>query len=108
MGIPCSPPPLDPSRRWPISSHTSVWTPRPRRGVSNCRCSEADKVRGNVTGTMRGGASVNATTTPADDVNALAGRFWDGLLDRSPLLATMLGYEACDDRLDDPGPGGRD
>jgi len=51
---------------------------------------------------------VSETTTPADDVNALAGRFWDGLLDRSPITATMLGYERGDDRLDDPGPGGRD
>jgi uncharacterized protein (DUF885 family) len=38
----------------------------------------------------------------------LADRFWDGLLDLSPITATMLGYERGADRLDDPGPAGRD
>ena len=43
----------------------------------------------------------------ADAVNALADRFWDGILDLSPLTATVLGYEKGMDRLDDPGPEGR-
>ena len=43
----------------------------------------------------------------ADAVNALADRFWDGLLDLSPVMATVLGYEKGRDRLDDPGPEGR-
>ncbi|MGA2513493.1 MAG: DUF885 domain-containing protein [Candidatus Limnocylindrales bacterium] len=43
----------------------------------------------------------------ADAVNALADRFWDGLLDLSPITATVLGYEKGMDRLDDPGPEGR-
>lgn len=45
--------------------------------------------------------------TAAAAVNALADRFWDGLLDLSPISATVLGYEQGDDRLDDPGPEGR-
>jgi uncharacterized protein (DUF885 family) len=44
----------------------------------------------------------------ADAVNALADRFWNGLLDLSPITATMLGYPNGMDRLDDPGPEGRD
>ena len=44
----------------------------------------------------------------ADAVNALAERFWNGLLELSPITATVLGYDDYDDRLDDPGPEGRD
>ncbi len=44
----------------------------------------------------------------ADAVNALADRFWDGILDLSPITATVLGYEQGRDRLDDPGPAGRE
>ncbi len=43
----------------------------------------------------------------ADAVNALADRFWNGILDLSPTTATLLGYEQGMDRLDDPGPDGR-
>jgi uncharacterized protein (DUF885 family) len=43
----------------------------------------------------------------AGAVNALSDRFWDGILDLSPVTATVLGYEKCMDRLDDPGPDGR-
>jgi uncharacterized protein (DUF885 family) len=41
-------------------------------------------------------------------VNELADRFWNGLLDLSPISATILGYGQGADRLDDPGPEGRD
>ena len=51
---------------------------------------------------------MSEVSTLADDVNALADRFWNGILDLSPLTATMLGYDQGDDRLDDPGPAGRD
>ena len=44
----------------------------------------------------------------ADAVNSLSTRFWDGLLDVSPVTATLLGYEQGMDRLDDPGPAGRE
>jgi uncharacterized protein (DUF885 family) len=47
------------------------------------------------------------TLSPADAVNGLADRFWDGFLGLSPITATMLGYEQGMDRLDDPGPAGR-
>ena len=47
-------------------------------------------------------------TNAADATNALADRFWDGLLDLSPITATVLGYPQGMDRLDDPGPEGRD
>ena len=50
---------------------------------------------------------MSEASTLADAVNALADRFWDGLLDLSPITATMLGYERGADRLDDPGPAGR-
>ena len=46
--------------------------------------------------------------TGAGAVNALADRFWDGILDLSPITATMLGYQQGDDRLDDPSAAGRD
>ena len=44
----------------------------------------------------------------ADAVNALAERFWNGALELSPITATLLGFDQNDDRLDDPGPDGRD
>ncbi len=48
------------------------------------------------------------TSTSADAVNTLSDRFWEGFLDLSPISATLLGYERGADRLDDPGPSGRD
>jgi len=51
---------------------------------------------------------VSEISQAADAVNALAERFWNGLLDLSPITATVLGYEQDQDRLDDPGPEGRD
>ena len=47
-------------------------------------------------------------SNPVDVVNALSDRFWDGVLDLSPVTATILGYEQGFDRLDDPGPEGRE
>jgi uncharacterized protein (DUF885 family) len=44
----------------------------------------------------------------AEAVNALSDRFWEGILDLSPTMATVLGYPQGMDRLDDPGPAGRD
>ena len=49
-----------------------------------------------------------ANGTAADAVIALSERFWEGILDLSPITATVLGYEQGADRLDDPGPAGRD
>ena len=46
--------------------------------------------------------------TAVESVNALSDRFWEGILDLSPINATVLGYEQGADRLDDPGPAGRD
>ena len=43
----------------------------------------------------------------ADAVNALSDRFWDGIIELSPINATILGYENGLDKLDDPGPDGR-
>jgi uncharacterized protein (DUF885 family) len=51
---------------------------------------------------------VGDVSTAADAVNALSDRFWNGILDLSPITATLLGYEQGRDRLDDPGPVGRD
>ncbi len=47
-------------------------------------------------------------TNAAEAANQLADRFWDGLLDLSPTTATVLGYPQGSDRLDDPGPAGRE
>ena len=55
-----------------------------------------------------GEAPAGEVTNAADATNALADSFWNGLLDLSPITATMLGYEQGMDRLDDPGPEGRD
>ena len=44
----------------------------------------------------------------ADDGAAeLIERYWEGLLEAEPLLGTAIGDERYDDRLPDPGPGGR-
>ncbi len=44
---------------------------------------------------------------PETAVNALADRFWEGLLRESPTTATVYGDERYSDLLDDPGPAGR-
>ena len=46
-------------------------------------------------------------TDPNAAVNELADRFWDGVLERDPLSATILGDDRWDDRLPDLGPEGR-
>ena len=40
-------------------------------------------------------------------VNALADRFWEGILELNPTTATMYGDPRYADRLEDPGPEGR-
>jgi uncharacterized protein (DUF885 family) len=45
--------------------------------------------------------------TESDIARALADRFWDQLLEDSPLLGTMVGDERYDDRLPDLGDEGR-
>ena len=44
---------------------------------------------------------------PNAAVNDLADRFWDGVLERDPLWATVLGDERFNDRWPDLGPDGR-
>ena len=44
---------------------------------------------------------------PNAAVNQLADRFWDGVLERDPLYATILGDERFNDRWPDLGPDGR-
>jgi uncharacterized protein (DUF885 family) len=51
---------------------------------------------------------VNPELDPARAIDDLADGFWNGVLDLSPITATVLGYEQGADRLDDPGPDGRD
>jgi uncharacterized protein (DUF885 family) len=46
-------------------------------------------------------------TDPNHAVNELADRFWDGVLERDPLSATILGDDRFDDRLPDLGEAGR-
>ncbi|MEO8510884.1 MAG: DUF885 domain-containing protein [Chloroflexota bacterium] len=45
---------------------------------------------------------------PNAAVTDLADRFWEGVLERDPLYATLLGDERYDDQLPDLGPAGRD
>ncbi len=45
---------------------------------------------------------------PNDAVNQLADRFWEGVLQRDPVQATILGDDRYDDRLADIGPEGRE
>ncbi len=44
---------------------------------------------------------------PNTAVNELADRFWEGVLERDPLYATVLGDERYNDRWPDLGPEGR-
>ncbi len=49
-------------------------------------------------------------TSPDTDltpVNALADRFWEGVLELNPTTATFYGDDRYADRLEDPGPEGR-
>jgi uncharacterized protein (DUF885 family) len=41
------------------------------------------------------------------DVNVLADRFWESILELNPTTATQYGDERWSDRLEDPGPAGR-
>jgi len=43
----------------------------------------------------------------AAEVDALAERFWESVLELSPTMATVYGDERYADRLEDPGPEGR-
>jgi uncharacterized protein (DUF885 family) len=45
--------------------------------------------------------------TPNDQVRGLVDRYWQGFLERQPLMGTYIGDERFDDRLPDPGPDGR-
>jgi uncharacterized protein (DUF885 family) len=51
---------------------------------------------------------VSVATDPNVAVNDLADRFFDGVLERDPVFATVLGDERWDDRLPDLGPNGRE
>jgi uncharacterized protein (DUF885 family) len=50
---------------------------------------------------------VSVAADPNAAVNDLADRFWDGVLERNPLTATIYGDERFDDRLPDLGAEGR-
>ena len=51
--------------------------------------------------------SVPAALDPNAAVNDLADRFWEGILERDPMWATILGDERYNDRWPDLGPDGR-
>jgi uncharacterized protein (DUF885 family) len=53
-------------------------------------------------------SSARPVTDPNAAVAALADRFWEGVLERDPFTATLLGDDRYDDRLPDLGPRGRD
>ena len=50
---------------------------------------------------------MSIATDPNAAVNDLADRFWDGVLERDPLWACVLGDERYNDRWPDLGPDGR-
>jgi uncharacterized protein (DUF885 family) len=50
---------------------------------------------------------MTAVTDRNQAINQLADRYWDGVLERSPVSATVLGDDRFDDRLPDLGPVGR-
>jgi len=50
---------------------------------------------------------VSVVADPNAAVNDLADRFWDGILERDPMWATVLGDERFNDRWPDLGPDGR-
>jgi uncharacterized protein (DUF885 family) len=50
---------------------------------------------------------VSVVLDPNAAVNDLADRFWDGVLEREPTWATLLGDERFNDRWPDVGPDGR-
>jgi uncharacterized protein (DUF885 family) len=50
---------------------------------------------------------VSVAADPNAAVNDLADRFWDGVLERDPTWATLLGDDRYDDRWPDFGPDGR-
>ena len=50
---------------------------------------------------------MSVVADPNATVNDLADRFWDGVLERDPLWATILGDERFNDRWPDLGAGGR-
>jgi len=50
---------------------------------------------------------VSVALDPNAAVNDLADRFWEGLLERDPVWATVLGDERYNDRWPDLGAGGR-
>ena len=47
-------------------------------------------------------------TTTRATVNDIATRFWEGFLERQPIYASLLGDRRYEDRLNDPGPSGRE
>jgi uncharacterized protein (DUF885 family) len=50
---------------------------------------------------------MSVAVDPNAAVNDLADRFWDGILERDPMWATILGDERFNDRWPDLGPDGR-
>ena len=46
-------------------------------------------------------------TTTRATVDDIATRFWEGFLERQPIYASLLGDRRYEDRLNDPGPAGR-
>jgi len=51
--------------------------------------------------------TVSVAADPNAAVNDLADRFWEGILERDPMWATLLGDERYNDRWPDLGEAGR-
>ncbi len=50
---------------------------------------------------------MTTTPTPTGIADEIAERYWEAVLELSPLTATFYGDERFSDRFDDPGPAGR-
>jgi uncharacterized protein (DUF885 family) len=55
----------------------------------------------------RASVTDTAATDPNAAINEIADRFFEGVLEREPIFATILGDDRYDDRLPDLGAEGR-
>jgi uncharacterized protein (DUF885 family) len=90
------------------SSTASVRRLLSRGASDNCQAIEAplhSAYPAHVNG--RGAIAPVTATDPNTAINEIADRFFDGVLERSPIFATILGDERWNDRLPDLGEAGR-
>ena len=99
-----------PIARRPTAATTSSRRPR-RRCWPTCSAEltgrSATLAASPANTTYMGVPAVSVALDPNAAVNDLADRFWEGVLERDPIWATILGDDRYDDRWPDLGPDGR-